>query len=385
MRQRIQRYARRDVWPRSPKTCKSSRRLSAAASAAKAGLWNNTALCAAAAKVVEAPGEAGALARRGIPRRRRPHHGRTARRSGRRPDGRLTALIHTGMTATPTHARYAEQCTFPARHLYAAENLSVGQKVVNLDTVANTWMRAPGESIGTFASGVGDRRTRLCDDRSTRSNSAGSTSPQKIRRRARNFRAAHLTEAYRRGAEKFGWSAAQSRNRAHSATADGWSGRAWRRLTIPSIAFPRRPACASPPTAPSIVQAPAHEMGMGTATVQIQHAADRLGLPIDRVSFRLRRLRAARFASMAGGSNQTASIAAACRRRSRRLTGTARAGAGDDRFAACRREVRTDRSARRRTFPHRRADQGRNLRVDLADAPGRIMSRSKRHRPCRWR
>ena len=27
----------------------------------------------------------------------------------------------------------------------------VGQKIVHLDTVANTWMRAPGESIGTFA------------------------------------------------------------------------------------------------------------------------------------------------------------------------------------------------------------------------------------------
>ena len=45
-----------------------------------------------------------------------------------------------------------------ARHLYAAENLFVGQNVVNLDTVANTWMRAPGESIGTFALGIGHRR-----------------------------------------------------------------------------------------------------------------------------------------------------------------------------------------------------------------------------------
>jgi CO/xanthine dehydrogenase Mo-binding subunit len=52
---------------------------------------------------------------------------------------------------TPDHARYAEQCTFPARHLYATENLFVGQQIVQLDVVPNTWMRAPGESIGTFA------------------------------------------------------------------------------------------------------------------------------------------------------------------------------------------------------------------------------------------
>jgi xanthine dehydrogenase YagR molybdenum-binding subunit len=57
---------------------------------------------------------------------------------GANRDGKLTALIHTGTTATPTHARYAEQCTFPPRQLYASDNLFVGQKVVNLDTVANT-------------------------------------------------------------------------------------------------------------------------------------------------------------------------------------------------------------------------------------------------------
>lgn len=63
----------------------------------------------------------------------------------------LSSLIQTCITVTPDHARYAEQCTFPARHLYATENLFVGQQIVQLDVVPNTWMRAPGESIGTFA------------------------------------------------------------------------------------------------------------------------------------------------------------------------------------------------------------------------------------------
>ena len=43
------------------------------------------------------------------------------------------------------------QFSFPARHLYAAENILVSQKIVELDMVANTFMRAPGESVGTFA------------------------------------------------------------------------------------------------------------------------------------------------------------------------------------------------------------------------------------------
>ena len=72
-------------------------------------------------------------------------------RWAREKDGKLTALIHTGLTATTLSGRYAEQCTFPPRHLYASPNFYIGQKIVYLDTVANTWMRAPGESIGTFA------------------------------------------------------------------------------------------------------------------------------------------------------------------------------------------------------------------------------------------
>jgi xanthine dehydrogenase YagR molybdenum-binding subunit len=53
-------------------------------------------------------------------------------------------LLHSGITATTEHCRYAEQCTFPARHLYGSPNILIQQKVVNLDTVANTWMRDPG-------------------------------------------------------------------------------------------------------------------------------------------------------------------------------------------------------------------------------------------------
>lgn len=51
-----------------------------------------------------------------------------------------------------------------------------------------------------------------------------------------------------------------------------------------------------------------HEMGMGTATVQAQHVADRLGVPLDQVHFELGDS-ALPAASMAGGSSQTASLA----------------------------------------------------------------------------
>ncbi|WP_261403391.1 molybdopterin cofactor-binding domain-containing protein [Chenggangzhangella methanolivorans] len=57
----------------------------------------------------------------------------------------------------------------------------------------------------------------------------------------------------------------------------------------------------------------AQEMGMGTATVQAQHAADRLGLPVEAVTFELgdSALPASPFA---GGSSQTARSPARWRR-----------------------------------------------------------------------
>ena len=61
----------------------------------------------------------------------------------------------------------------------------------------------------------------------------------------------------------------------------------------------------------ALVQAAGSEMGMGTATVQIQHAADRLGLPMDKVSFEYGNSAFPDSTITAGGSSQTASILAA--------------------------------------------------------------------------
>lgn len=60
----------------------------------------------------------------------------------------------------------------------------------------------------------------------------------------------------------------------------------------------------------AVVKVAAHEMGKGTATVQIQHAADRLGLPIEKVSFQYGDTNLPK-AAFAGGSMQTVSVAAA--------------------------------------------------------------------------
>ena len=114
-------------------------------------LWSHHLLGAAAAKLAGRPVRV-TLSREGV---YRLVGGRTNTEQrvaiGADDDGRFTALIHTGISAMTAHNALAEQFTFPARHMYATETLKTDQQVVDMDMLANSFMRAPGESVGTFA------------------------------------------------------------------------------------------------------------------------------------------------------------------------------------------------------------------------------------------
>ena len=116
-------------------------------------MWSHVQLCALAAKVVNRPVKL-VVSREGVFRivgGRTPSKQRVA--LGANQHGKLTSLIHTGVTATSFTNDFAEQFSFPARHLYAVENLLVSQKVTSLHTTANTFMRAPGARQGPVAKG----------------------------------------------------------------------------------------------------------------------------------------------------------------------------------------------------------------------------------------
>jgi xanthine dehydrogenase YagR molybdenum-binding subunit len=273
--------------------------------------WSNTALCAAAAKAVNRPVKL-VLSREGT---FRMIGGRTVSEQrvalGAKQDGKLTALTHTGLTAAVASGRYAEQCTFPPRHFYAVPNVFIGQKMVYLDTVANTWMRAPGESIGTFAleSAIDELAYELKIDpiELRRINE-----PQRDPTKDTPFSSRLLTEAYRLGAEKFRWNARSSSPRSQR---DGkWLiGQGVASAYYPFLRFPAKARVRIHADGSAIVMAPASEMGMGTATAQIQQAADRLGLPLHRLTFQYGDSGLPDTPMMAGGSNQTATTIAAVR------------------------------------------------------------------------
>src|SRR5688500_10643862 len=123
------------------------------------------------------------------------------------------------------------------------------------------------------------------------------------------FSSRHLAEAYRRGAERFGW---DQRNKVPGSRREGeWLiGQGMATGTYPYYRMPGGSASiALDANGRATVKMGAHEMGMGTATVQAQLAAELLGLPMDRVSFDYGDS-ALPTGTMAGGSSQSVSIAA---------------------------------------------------------------------------
>ncbi len=272
-------------------------------------VWDHQILAIAAAKLSGRPVRL-VLSREGV---FRATGGRTTTEQrvalAARADGSgLAALIHTGVAANGTLNDWPEQFTFPTRHLYASDTVKIGQEVVRLNMMANGPMRAPGESIGSFAfeCAMDELAERMGLD------------PVELRRRlepaedptsGRPFSSRHLLKAYEDGAARFGWAA---RNPVPGSVRDGeWLvGMGVATATYP---YYRMPGGAARITLSAdghaVVAMASHEMGMGTATVQAQHAAERLGLPLDRVRFDYgdTDLPAG---TMAGGSSQTVSIIA---------------------------------------------------------------------------
>ncbi len=271
-------------------------------------LWQHQVLAAAASKLAARPVRI-ALSREGV---YRVVGGRTLTEQrvaiGAQADGRFDALIHTGTVAMTKHNALPEPFILPARSAYAAGSFKLDVEVATIDMLANTFMRAPGESVGTFAleCAVDELAEQLgIDPIELRVRNE----PDKDPTSGLPFSSRHIIEAYRSGAEQFGWS---RRNAKPGARREGeWLiGMGCATATYP---YYRMPGGAARITLTkdghATVEIAAHEMGMGTATVQTQITAERLGLAMEQVTVAYGD---SRFPGMvlAGGSQQTASIGA---------------------------------------------------------------------------
>ncbi len=271
-------------------------------------LWQHQTLAAAASKLAERPVRL-MLSREGV---YRIVGGRTLTEQrmaiGAQGDGRFDALIQTGVVAMGRHNNMPEPFILPARSAYQAGSFRLDVEAAKMDMVANTFMRAPGESVGTFAleSAVDELADNLgMDPIELRIRNE----PEKDPTTGAPFSSRHIVEAYRAGAEKFGWAARKAKPGTHR-EGEWLIGMGCATATYP---YYRMPGGAARITLTADgranVKIAAHEMGMGTSTTQTMVTADRLGLAMECVSVDYGD---SHFPGvvLAGGSQQTASIGA---------------------------------------------------------------------------
>lgn len=271
-------------------------------------LWQHQILAAAAAKLAGRPVRL-ALSREGV---YRVVGGRACTEQrvalGADDRGRLQALIHSGVAAMTRHNNLPEPFFQATKCLYAADHIRLSIEVADMHMLANTFMRAPGESVGTFAleSALDELADQLgMDPLELRARNE----PERDPTSGLAFSSRHWLEAARAGAERFGWS---ERSATPAGRHDGeWQiGMGCATATYPYLRMPGAAASITLTPDGATVGIAAHEMGMGTATVQTQVAAARLGLPVEKIVFRYGDSQLAG-SVLAGGSQQTAAIGGA--------------------------------------------------------------------------
>jgi xanthine dehydrogenase YagR molybdenum-binding subunit len=271
-------------------------------------LWQYQILAAAASKLTGRPVRI-MLSREGV---YRVVGGRTITEQrvalGAQADGRFDALIHTGVVAKTAHNSLPEPFILPARSSYAAGTMKLDVQAADMDMLSNTFMRAPGEAVGSFAleSAIDELATRLgIDPIELRIRNEPKQDPTS----GRPFSSRHIVEAFRSGAERFGW---KTRNARPGTRREGeWLiGMGCAMATYPYYRMPGGVARLTlTREGQATVEIAAHEMGMGTATTQTLVTAERLGLPMADVTFVYGSSRLPGTV-LAGGSQQTASIGA---------------------------------------------------------------------------
>ncbi len=210
---------------------------------------------------------------------------RQTMRLGAKQDGTLTALGNETYSHTSTFDEFVESSTLCTRMMYQSPNSGTAQRLVKSDIGTPSFMRAPGESTGTFALEVAMDEMAYAlkmDPIEFRLKNYAETDPEKNK----PWSSKSLRECYRQGAERFGWSKRtpepQSMREGH--TLIGWG--------MASAVYPTRRSASNASARLNAdgtfsVDAGTQDIGTGTYTIMTQIAAQSFGVPMQKVKFRL--------------------------------------------------------------------------------------------------
>ncbi|WP_158747154.1 xanthine dehydrogenase family protein molybdopterin-binding subunit [Acidisphaera sp. L21] len=202
-----------------------------------------------------------------------------------RQDGTVTAIRHEAIAETSTFEDYQEVVVNWTGLTTSCENVELDYKLVQLDRYTPADMRAPGAPTGQFAfeSALDEMSYKLGID--------------PIELRLRNYAETDenqglphtskaLRDAYRLGAEKFGWA---GRNPQPRSTCEGHELVGWGTATGAWDAQMQKTSASATltPDGKLTVATASADIGTGTYTILTQLAADALGLSMEAVTTKL--------------------------------------------------------------------------------------------------
>jgi xanthine dehydrogenase YagR molybdenum-binding subunit len=200
-------------------------------------------------------------------------------------DGELQALMHHVISETSRWEQYSEPVSSWSSLLYKCDNVELSEKVVPLDVFTPCDMRAPGAAWGVYAieSAMDELAVKLRMD------------PVKLRLRNytdkdynqnKDFSSKELRSCYQLAADRFGWARRDPRpgsmREGQNLVGWGMASGVWDAIQLEAAAK----AVLNSDGELTVSSATA-DIGTGTYTVMTQIAAETIGLPIEKVAFRL--------------------------------------------------------------------------------------------------
>ena len=227
---------------------------------------------------------------------------------GAERNGKLTALIHDSRNNSSTFEDWLENTTTYTRTIYACPNAQTSQQLVRTDLSTPAPVRAPGAVSGMFAleCAMDELAYELkIDPLELRLINYTDVNPDS----GKPYSSKALRECYRMGAEKFGW---KDRKMKPRSMRDGRLLVGWGMATGVWGAFQQAASVriALKSDGSAHVASATADIGPGTYTVMTLIAAEYLGLPAERVKFKLGDTKFPR-APVQGGSFTTASVGSA--------------------------------------------------------------------------
>lgn len=227
---------------------------------------------------------------------------------GAAANGQLEALTHQAIGQTSSFEDFTEHEVEWSGMLYRCPNVRLDYQLVPLDVYTPLDMRAPGAAIGVYAlecamdelayaAAVDPLALRLTNYAERNGNEDKPYSSKELR------------QCYEQGAERFGWSrrSMEPRSMRDGNQLIGWgmATGVWEAMQMPASAK----ACMGL-DGRLVVSSATADIGTGTYTVMTQIAAAAMGLPLERVEFRLGDSNLSQ-APLEGGSATVSSVGSA--------------------------------------------------------------------------